>query len=89
MKNLIQQINKKVNCVILSLIGTGIILILLAALIIWTDYMLRIVFGLIVLTIAYMFIYGGYKVWHIKKEVETPSLSTASVLYESAPNKLL
>ena len=70
MKNLLQTVSRKINCVIWSLFSTGIVLILLAILIVWTDFMIRIVFGLIVLIIAFMFIYGGYKVWNIKKEVE-------------------
>jgi len=70
MKNLIKEVGRKVNCLIWSLFSTGIVLILLAILIVWTDFMIRIVFGLIVLVVAFMFIYGGYKAWSIKKELE-------------------
>ena len=70
MINLFKQINQKVNSLIWSLASTGIILLLLAVLIVWTTFMLRLVVGMIVLVIAYMFLYGGYKVWTLKKEIE-------------------
>ncbi len=70
MVNLFKEIHKKINGIIWSLISTGIILVLLAILVVWTDFMLRLVFGLMILVIAYIFIYGGYKAWHIKKEIE-------------------
>lgn len=52
------------------MVSTGIILTLLAILIVWTDFMLRLTFGLIVLVLAYTFLYGGYKVWTLKREIE-------------------
>jgi ABC-type bacteriocin/lantibiotic exporter with double-glycine peptidase domain len=70
MVNLFRQINKKINGVIWSLVSTGVILIFLAILIVWTDFMLRLVFGLLVLVIAWVFLYGGYKIWSLKKEIE-------------------
>jgi len=70
MVNLFRQINKKINGVIWSLVSTGVILIFLAILIVWTDFMLRLVFGLLVLVIAWVFLYGGYKIWILKKEIE-------------------
>ncbi len=70
MVNLFKGINKKINGIIWSLVSTGVILIFLAILIVWTDFMLRLVFGLLVLVIAWVFLYGGYKVWSLKKEIE-------------------
>lgn len=70
MENLFRVINKKINGVIWSFVSTGIILTLLAILIVWTDFMLRLVFGLFVLVLAYTFLYGGYKVWTLKREIE-------------------
>lgn len=70
MENLFRAINKKINGVVWSLVSTGIILTLLAILIVWTDFMLRLVFGLFVLVLAYTFLYGGYKVWTLKREIE-------------------
>lgn len=70
MERLFKSIHKKVNGLIWSLVSTGIILMLLAILIVWTDFMLRLVFGLLVLVIAYTFLYSGYKLWALKKEIE-------------------
>lgn len=70
MINLFKEINKKINGIIWSLVSTGVILIFLAILIVWTDFMLRLVFGLLVLVIAWVFLYGGYKIWSLKKEIE-------------------
>lgn len=70
MENLFRKINKKINGFIWSLVSTGIILTLLAILIVWTDFVLRLVFGLFVLVVAYTFLYSGYKLWTLKKEIE-------------------
>jgi len=70
MVDLFKKINKKIDSLIWSLISTGVILLVLAVLIVWTDFMLRLVFGLLVVVIAWVFIYGGYRLWHIKREIE-------------------
>lgn len=70
MQNLIKQINKKINGIIWSLITTGVILLMLAVLIVWTDFILRLVFGMFVLVLAYAFLYGAYKIWAIKRDIE-------------------
>ena len=61
---------KKVNGIIWTLIANGVILLILAVLIVWTDFMLRLIFGLIAIVIAYVFFYAAYKVHSAKKEVE-------------------
>lgn len=65
-----KEINKKVNGIIWSFVGTGIVLILLAILIVWTEFVLRVVVGLFVLVIAYAFLSAGYKIWRIKEDVK-------------------
>lgn len=70
MISLFRQINKKINGLIWSLVSTGVIMVLLAILIVWTDFMLRLVFGLLVLVIAWVFLYIGYKIWTFKKDIE-------------------
>jgi len=68
--NLFREINRRINGIVWSLLGTGIILLLLGVLVAWTDFVLRLVFALIVLTVSYVFIYSSYKLWAIKKEIE-------------------
>ncbi|MEA3398770.1 MAG: hypothetical protein U9R06_03440 [Patescibacteria group bacterium] len=70
MIHLFKKINKKINSLIWGLISTGVLLMMLAILIVWTDFLLRLVVGLIVLAVAYTFLYSGYKLWMLKKEIE-------------------
>jgi len=70
MKTLIKQTKRKINGVIWTLAGTGIILLLLGVLIVWYDFVLRLIIGLVVIVVAYVFFYGAYKIWALKKEVE-------------------
>jgi hypothetical protein len=70
MQTLFKEINKKINGLIWSFLSTGIILMLLAVLIVWTDFMLRLVFGMFVLVLAYAFIYGAYRIWSVRREIE-------------------
>jgi hypothetical protein len=70
MINLYRSINKKINGLIWSFISSGIILIMLSVLIVWTDFMLRLVMGLLVLIIAYAFLYAGFRLKALKKEIE-------------------
>jgi hypothetical protein len=53
-----------------AMVFTGIILLILSVLIIWTDFVLRLIVGMVVILIAYIFFYLAYKMWALKKEVE-------------------
>jgi hypothetical protein len=70
MIELLKVINKKINGSIWAMAINGLVLLLLAVLIIWTDFMLRLVCGLVALVMSYMFFYGAYKVWSIKKGIQ-------------------
>lgn len=70
MENPFNTIQKKVNGIIWTLIFNGIVLLLLGVLIVWTDFVLRLVMGLLVIVVAYVFFYGAYKIWALKKDVE-------------------
>lgn len=69
MKNFLKAINKKIDGLILTLIINGIILLMLGVLVVWTDFVLRLVVGLVIIVIAYVFFYGAYRVWHFKKDM--------------------
>ena len=69
MLTLLKNINHKINGLIWAAISTGIVLMMLAVLIVWTDFMLRLVMGLIVIIIAYAFLYAGYKLWALKRDI--------------------
>jgi hypothetical protein len=70
MENLFREINKKINGMIWSLVSTGVILLILAILIVWTNFMLQLVVSMLVIVVAYMFIYSGYKIWTFKKAIK-------------------
>ncbi|MDD5071764.1 MAG: hypothetical protein PHQ42_03445 [Patescibacteria group bacterium] len=70
MGNPLKVIEKKTNGFIWTLIVNGVVLVLLGILIVWTDFMLRLVIGVLVLVLAYVFFYGAYKIWAFKKDIE-------------------
>lgn len=61
---------KKLNGLIWHLVSTGTVLLFLAILIVWTDFMVRLAAGLFVIVISYTFFYLGYRVWSFKKALE-------------------
>lgn len=70
MKNFVALIKKKINGAIISLTLTGIVLLILAVLIVWTDFVLRLIIALAVIIVACSFFCGAYKIWSLKKEIE-------------------
>jgi len=70
MKHLIAQTKRKVNGIIWTLVSTGIVLLFLGVLIVWYDFVLRLIVGLVIIVIAYVFFYGAYKINALKKDIE-------------------
>jgi len=70
MQDLFKRIKRKINGTVVNFIVTGVILLIAAILIVWTDFFLRLVIGLLVVTVAYLFFYLAYKTWWLKKEIE-------------------
>ncbi len=70
MEGLFKKIKHKVNSLIVTLVSTGVIMLILAVLIVWTDLVLRLVIGLLAVVLAYSFFYSAYKIWHFKREIE-------------------
>ncbi|MBI4811829.1 hypothetical protein HY798_00025 [Candidatus Falkowbacteria bacterium] len=70
MANIFNPLKKKINGLIYNLTVVGALLLLLATLIVWTDFMARLVLGVIVLLVAYVFFYAAYKIWALKKDAE-------------------
>lgn len=68
MGNPVNVIEKKINGFVWNLVINGVILLFLGILIVWTDFMLRLVMGVLVIVIAYVFFYIAYKVWALKKD---------------------
>ena len=70
MKKIHTIVDKKINHLILVLVGNSVFLLILGVLIVWTDFMLRLVIGLVTLLVAYVFLYGAYKLWGLKKHLD-------------------
>ncbi len=70
MQNLFKKIKMAANGVVIHFVVSGLILIMSAILIVWTDFFLRLIIGLLVIIVAYMFFYLAYKAWWVKKEIE-------------------
>ena len=70
MENPLKVIEGKINGFIWTLAINGVVLLLLGILIVWTDFMLRLVMGVLVIVIAYVFFYIAYRVWSFKKDID-------------------
>ncbi len=70
MKKGIKLIKKRVNGIIWALVGNGILLLVLGVLAAWSTLFLKLIIGLVIIVIAFMFFCGAYKIWNIKQEVE-------------------
>jgi hypothetical protein len=60
-------VDKKINHLMWVLIINGLIMLILGVLIVWTDFMLRLVMGLMAVIVAYVFLYSAYKLSRFKK----------------------
>lgn len=66
----IEPIRKKVNHMVIALIIGGFFLLFLGVLIVWSDFMVKLVLGVFVLAVSYFFFYGAHKLHSIKKDIE-------------------
>ncbi len=62
--------NRKVKHLVWVLLANGVFLLVLGVLIVWTDFMLKLVMGLVTIMVAYVFLYAAYKIWTLKKIVD-------------------
>ncbi len=67
MEKIRSNFDKKINHYVWVLIGNGAIMLILGVLIVWTDFMLRLIMGLVAIMIAYIFFYSAYKVRQFRK----------------------
>lgn len=70
MKKLITLAKKKINGIIWTLVSTGVLLLFLGVLIVWTNFILRLLVGLLVIAMAYVAFYIAHRIWTLKKEIE-------------------
>lgn len=70
MADLFKPLKKKVDNIIINLLVTGLLIMLLGVLMVWTDFLLRLVAGTVTIAIAYIFFYLAYRLYTIKKDLE-------------------
>lgn len=69
MEKIIKAIRHKVNQVIWSLAIVGLLLLLLSFLTVWTDFMAKLVLGMVILLLAYAFLSTAYRLWRINQDL--------------------
>ena len=69
MKNFFKEINKTFNGFIVNLTVGGLLLLVFAVLIVWVDFVLRLVIGCAFLIAAWIAFYAAYKLYHFKKHI--------------------
>jgi len=70
MESLFKKIHSKINHLIWSLGTTGILMLMIAVLIVFANRFLELIASLLALVISYVFVYGAYKLWCLKKDIE-------------------
>ncbi|HMB65567.1 MAG TPA: hypothetical protein VKO42_01715 [Patescibacteria group bacterium] len=65
-KNLAQKINR----IIITLIINGVLLLILAVLAVWSPLVTRLLIGLTILVVAYLFFYLAYRIWELRQHLE-------------------
>lgn len=70
MENLLTLAKRKLTDLQWVFIVNGVIMLILAVLIVWTDIVLRLLVGLIVLLVAYSLFYAAYKIHAVRKIID-------------------
>jgi hypothetical protein len=70
MSEFARHAKEKLDGAIWHLFTAGIVLVLGGILVVWTDIAVKLVVGLEIIFIAYLFIYLSCRLRHIKKEIE-------------------
>ena len=70
MADIFKPIKRRVNSTIAHFIVSGFLLIAMGVLIVWTDFLLRLLVGTVVIAIALTFFYTAYRIHTIKRDIE-------------------
>jgi len=70
MKNFFKEINRSFNGLVVNLLVGGILLLIFAVLIVWVDFVLRLVIGCAFLIASWVTFYAAYKIYYFKKHVQ-------------------
>lgn len=70
MSNILEVARRKLSELQRVFIINGVIMLVLAILIVWTDVILRLLVGLVILLVAYSLFYVAYKVHIVRKIID-------------------
>jgi len=70
MKNLFTSIDKQFNGFIVNLVIAAVLLLVFSVLIVWSDFVLRLVIGLSFLIAAWIAFYTAYKLYALKRKIK-------------------
>jgi hypothetical protein len=70
MANVLDIARRKLSDLQRVFVINGIIMLVLAVLIVWTDVILRLLVGLVILLVAYSMFYVAYKVHVVRKIID-------------------
>jgi hypothetical protein len=70
MANVLDIARRKLSDLQRVFVINGIIMLVLAVLIVWTDVILRLLVGLVILLVAYSMFYVAYKVHAVRKIID-------------------
>ena len=70
MKELLKMIDEKMSHLMWSLAINGVVLLILAVLVFWSDLLARLLLSLVILVITYSYFYAAYKIHSIRKHLK-------------------
>ncbi|HRH32832.1 MAG TPA: hypothetical protein PK720_01625 [bacterium] len=70
MQNILSIVKTKLSSLMWTFIVTGILLVLLAVISVWTDLLLRLLMGLTILLIAFSLFSVAHKIHSIRKHLD-------------------
>lgn len=70
MQNILSVVKTKLGSLMWTFIITGIVLVLLAVVSVWTDLLLRLLVGLAILLVAFSLFSVAHKIHSIRKHLE-------------------
>ena len=70
MQNPLTLVSRKLSEAMWMFIATGIVMLILAVLIVWTVVALKLLIGLTVLLVAYSLFYAAYKIHALRKLID-------------------
>lgn len=69
MEKIFKAVRGGLNKMIVSLSVVGILLLILSFLTVWTEFMAKLVLGMVILLLAYAFLSMAYRLWKLSQDL--------------------